>query len=151
LFEAALRRVVGEVQALRVCFITSEDGPRQILQPELEWEMSFVDVSDDADPAAAAQAWMTTDVARPMDLVRGPLFRYALIKQGAQRFVWYQVYHHIVMDAYGYGLVAHRVAQSYTALVARQSYPDNGFGSLQALVDNDRDYRESNQYTQDRT
>lgn len=150
LFEAALRRVVDEVEALHVCFITSEDGPRQILQPKLDWEMSFVDVSNDADPAAAAQGWMITDLTRSMDLVKGPLFRYALVKQGAQRFLWYQVYHHIVMDAYGYSLVAHQVSQTYTALVAGQPYPGNAFGSLQALVDNDGAYRESEQYTQDR-
>ena len=150
LFEAALRQVVDEVEALHVCFVSTEDEPRQILQPKLEWAMSFIDVSDHADPAAAAQAWMAADMARPMDLAHGPLFRYALIKQGPEHFAWYQVYHHIVMDAYGYSLVACQVAQVYTALVAGEPIPRNEFGSLQALVDKDRAYRNSEQYSQDR-
>src|SRR5581483_8694653 len=100
MFEAALRQVIGEVEAVRVRFVEVECEPRQILVPQTEWAMPLVDVSDDPNPTAAAHAWMTTDLARPMDLSRGPLFRYALLKLGAERFVWYQGYHHIVMDGY---------------------------------------------------
>jgi len=149
-FEAALRWVVDEVEALHIRLNTTEDGPRQIFQPKLEWLMAFIDVSDDADPAAAAHVWMTADLARPMDLVHGPLFLYALIEQGPRCFMWYLVYHHIVMDANGYSLVAYRMAQVYTALVTERPCPGNGSGSLRALVDNDRVYRESEQYTHDR-
>jgi Condensation domain len=151
LFEAALRQVVAEIDALHVHFVETDDGPRQILQQSQEWGMPIVDFSDDPDPMAAARAWMTADLARPMTLAQGPLFHYALIKLGPQRFVWYQGYHHIVMDGYGYSLVAHRMAQVYTALATGRPCTRNGFGSLRELVDSDAAYRDSEQFEQDHT
>jgi amino acid adenylation domain-containing protein len=149
LFGAALRRVVGEADALRVRFTGGGDGPRQIVQPLSEWLMPVVDVSDDSDPRAAAQAWMARDMARPMDLTVGPLFSYALIRLRSDWFVWYQGYHHIVMDGFGLSLIARRVAEVYTAFTQGRACDQNVFGSLRQLLDSDSAYRASEQFTQD--
>lgn len=116
LFETALRRVVGETDSLNVRFVEGNDGPQQVFEPLVNWLMPVVDVSNETDPHTSAQAWMTTDMARPMDLTEGPLFSYALIKMRADLFLWYQSYHHIVMDGISLSLVARRVAHVYTAL-----------------------------------
>ncbi|MGH3429298.1 MAG: AMP-binding protein, partial [Mycobacteriales bacterium] len=149
LFEVTLRRVVGEADALRVRFTGDGEGLRQVVQPLSEWLMPVVDVSDESDPLAAAQAWMTADVARPMDLAVGPLFSYALIKLRSDWFVWYQVYHHIVMDGFSLSLIARRVAEVYTALTQGRACDQNVFGSLRQLLDTDAAYRSSEQFTQD--
>jgi len=151
LFEAALRRVVGEVDALQVRFIENGDGPRQVVEPS-DWSMPVIDVSQASDARSAAEAWMAADAAQPMPLSRGPLFRYALFRLSPDLFLWYQSYHLIVMDAFGYSLVARRVAEMYTAL-ARGREPDenNVFGSLRQLLDSDAAYRASEQFEQDRT
>ncbi|MGH3854311.1 MAG: amino acid adenylation domain-containing protein [Pseudonocardiaceae bacterium] len=150
LFETALRRVVGEADALRVRFIEFSDGPRQVVESSLDWLMPFVDVSAKPDPLAAAHAWMTADVARPMDLARGALFSYALIKLRSDRFFWYRGYHHIVMDGFGSSLIARRVAKIYTALAHGRAVGQNGFGSLRQLLEDDASYRASEQFAQDR-
>lgn len=116
LFETVLRRVVEEVDSLHVRFVAVSDGPRQIVESSSEWLMSFLDVSDEPDPRLVAQAWMTADVARPMDPAQGPLFSYALINPKSDRFLWYQSYPHIVMDMFGFSLMARRVAELYTTL-----------------------------------
>ncbi|MBV9030940.1 MAG: amino acid adenylation domain-containing protein [Pseudonocardiales bacterium] len=150
LFETALRRVVGEVDSLHVRFVEGGDGPRQVVAPLSDWLMPVVDVSGEPDPHTAARAWMTTDMARPMDLTRGPLFSYALIKVRPDRFLWYKGYHHIVMDWFGFSLVARRVADVYTALAQGWSGGRKVFGSLRQLLDSDATYRASEQFTQDR-
>ncbi|MBV9730435.1 MAG: non-ribosomal peptide synthetase, partial [Pseudonocardiales bacterium] len=137
LFEAALRRVVGEVDSLHVRFVEGGDGPRQVVEPLSEWPMPVVDVSEEPDPRTAALAWMAADVARPMDLARGPLFSYALIKLRSDRFLWYQGYHHIVMDMFGFSLIARRVTEVYTALARGVMCDENVFGSLRQLLDSD--------------
>ncbi|CAM5416269.1 hypothetical protein SVIOM74S_05932 [Streptomyces violarus] len=82
----------------------------QILEREVPWSLSFVDVSDEPDPEAAGRAWIAADLARPMDLASGPLFSYALFRLAPDRFWWYHTYHHAAVDAFGYALVARRVA-----------------------------------------
>jgi hypothetical protein len=49
----------------------------------------LVDVSKEPDPHTAAPVWMAADIARPMDLTRGPLFSYALTQLRSDLFVWY--------------------------------------------------------------
>ncbi|MBV8992303.1 MAG: amino acid adenylation domain-containing protein, partial [Pseudonocardiales bacterium] len=150
LFEMALRRVLEEVDSLRVRFVENSDGPRQIVEPWSDWLMPVVDVSAESDPRTVAEAWMATDTARPMDLTRGPLFSYALIKLRPDQFLWYQCYHHIVIDGYGGSLVARRVAEVYTALAQGRVCTGDVFGSLRDLLDSDLTYRASDQLAQDR-
>ncbi len=150
LFEAALRRVVGETDALHVRFVEGADGPQQVVTRLSEWPMPFVDISERNDPHAAALKWITADIKRPMLLDRGPLFGYALIKLAPDLFWWYQSYHHIVIDRFGFALIARRVAEVYNALAHQRSCPDRVFGSLRQLVDSDVIYRASDQFGQDR-
>ncbi|MEU1932957.1 amino acid adenylation domain-containing protein [Streptomyces coeruleorubidus] len=150
LFEVALRQVVAETDALRVRLVPGEDGPVQILEREVPWSLSFVDVSDEPDPEAAGRAWIAADLARPMDLASGPLFSYALFRLAPDRFWWYHTYHHAAVDAFGYALVARRVAEVYTALVQGDKAGPCPFGPLSALVQADRDYHESQERAEDR-
>uniref|UniRef100_UPI00215DC498 condensation domain-containing protein n=1 Tax=Streptomyces phytophilus TaxID=722715 RepID=UPI00215DC498 len=150
LFEAALRHVVGEADALRVRLVPGADGPVQVLEPRLPWTLAFVDVSGEPDPEAAGRAWADADVARPMDLAEGPLFSFALLKLGPERFWWYHTYHHAAVDAFGYALVARRVAEVYTALVGGRTPGPSPFGSLATLVGADREYQDSADRAADR-
>ncbi|MET9518323.1 amino acid adenylation domain-containing protein [Streptomyces sp. NPDC002994] len=149
-FEAALRQVVAETDALRVRLVSGEDGPVQVLERELPWTLSLVDVSDEADPEAAARAWVSADMARSMDLASGPLFSYALLQLAPDRFWWYHTYHHAAVDAFGYALVARRVADVYTALADGRQAGPSPFGPLSALVRADQDYRASEDHAADR-
>src|SRR5262249_55035507 len=109
----------------------------------LAWPLPFIDISTEADARAAAEAWMKADLARPIDPTRGPLFAFALFKAAPDRFFWYARYHHIVMDGFAMGLVARRVADLYTRLVAGREANDDAFGSLAVLVEQDARYRAS--------
>jgi Condensation domain len=150
LFEATLRQVVGEADSLRVRFVEGSDGPRQIVEPSPDWLMPVIDISEEPDPRKVAHAWMTADVARPMDLARGALFSYALIKLRPNRFLWYWGYHRIVMDGFGSRLIVRRVAEIYTELANGRTCGRNVFGSLPQLLDSDASYRASEQFAQDR-
>ncbi|WP_407562405.1 amino acid adenylation domain-containing protein [Streptomyces sp. 184] len=150
LFEAALRQVVREADALRVRLVAGADGPVQVLERELPWTLASVDLSGAPDPEAAARAWVDADVARPMDLATGPLFSFALLKLAPDRFWWYHTYHHAAVDAFGYALVARRAAEVYTALVRGHDAGPSPFGPLAALVRADREYQESADRAADR-
>ncbi|MFI2203104.1 amino acid adenylation domain-containing protein [Streptomyces sp. NPDC020192] len=149
-FEAALRQVVAETDALRVQVVPGEDGPEQLLKRERRWSLPLVDVSDASDPEASARTWITQDLARPMDLASDPLFSFALLRLAPDRSWWCHTYHHAVMDAFGLSLMARRTAEVYTALAHGQRSGPSPFGPLSALVRADQDYRASQDCAADR-
>lgn len=149
LFETALRRVVEETEALSVSFV-ERDVPSQLVATPPDWSMTFQDVSAQADPIAAAEAWMRNDLVQPVDLCNGPFFAFALFKAAPDEFLWYARYHHIVMDAFGASLIAHRVADIYSALARGSDVADRPFGSLASLVAEDAAYRASARFDSDR-
>ncbi|MCG1020033.1 condensation domain-containing protein, partial [Mycetohabitans sp. B4] len=116
-FEVALRQVIDEADTLRLQFVDSDDGLRQRISAPA-WSMPVLDLTSQADSEAAAQAWMQADYQQSVNLMQGPLFGYALLKVAPAQWIWYQRYHHIMMDGYGQYLIAQRVAHVYSALCA---------------------------------
>ena len=151
LFERSLRYVVADTDALRLCVIETADGPRQWVQPEVEWHLARVDVSDFANPLEVAEAWMYCETRRLFDMERGPLLAQALIRLGDNRHVWFVRYHHVCIDGFGCAMLARRVASMYTSLVTGEPGAETGNGSCLDLVALDRDYRHSAELESDRT
>ncbi|GAA3486658.1 amino acid adenylation domain-containing protein [Streptomyces cremeus] len=149
-FARTLRQVAAEADSLRVRIVEGADGPRQSEIPDLGLPLHVADLRACANPDSAAYAWMHADLAEPFDLAAGPLFAHALFRVGDDRWLWYQRVHHIVMDGFGYSLLARRTAEVYTALASGRTPPDSPFGRLADLVDEDAGYRASETYDKDR-
>ncbi|WP_323073685.1 non-ribosomal peptide synthetase [Mycetohabitans endofungorum] len=147
-FEAALRQVIDEADTLRLQFVDSDDGLRQRIGTPA-WSMPVLDLTAQADPQAAAQAWMQADYQQPVNLTQGPLFGYALLKVAPAQWIWYQRYHHIMMDGYGQYLINQRVAHVYSALCAGVTPEPCTFGSVLELLESDAQYQASDQRVQD--
>jgi nonribosomal peptide synthetase DhbF len=149
LFNAAVTQAVIDTEALRVRLVEEIDSPRQLIGSPSEISMPLLDVSAELDPQAAAEAWMKADLAKPVDLLRGPLFHFALFKAAPARFFWYQRYHHVLIDGFGVVLFKRRVADIYTALVNNLPCGGNPFGSLAVLLEEDASYRASERFARD--
>ncbi|MGW3952443.1 amino acid adenylation domain-containing protein [Streptomyces sp. NPDC004752] len=150
-FDRALHHVVAETEALNVTFDTDDTGrPWQMHTPAVDWHTHLADLTAEPDPHAAALAWMDQDLARPVDLTRAPVFGHALLRTAPEEYLWYHRVHHIALDGFGLSLVARRVAQVYTALLAGQPVPESGFGTLESVRAEERAYRESARHAEDR-
>lgn len=149
-FEAAMRRTIAEASPFHARFTVEAGVPWQVLDLAADWSFPVLDVSGEADPLAAAEAWMRADLARPMDLTRGPLFSYALFTLGPERSVWYLSAHHVIADGHTGALIAQRVAELYSAAMAARPEPPSNFGSVQTLLEQEARYRASEQFTADR-
>lgn len=150
-FEAALRHVVAETEALGVRFVVDDqDQPWQLPGRAPAWAVHIADLSALPDPDGAALRWMAEDVAQQLDLGSDPMFGHALFQVGPARFFWYHRVHHILLDGFGLALVARRVAEVYTALVARRVPDGMDFGSLRAVVAEDAAYQGSPRQIRDR-
>ncbi|MGW1886988.1 amino acid adenylation domain-containing protein [Streptomyces sp. NPDC001970] len=150
LFAAALRRVTAEADVLRVRVENGPDGPRQHIRATVELPLTVLDLHGDDGAERKAEAWMRADLAKPCDLATGPLFRHALFRVGAQRWLWYQRIHHLVIDGFGYSLLVRRTAEVYTALARGEEPAPRTFGTLADLVAEDAAYRSSDAFAADR-
>lgn len=150
----AVRRTVDEAQTLRLRVHDTPDGPRQTITDEPAAAPRTVDLRAERDPVAVAHALVDAQRAsasehcRPM--VDRPLYTYTLLRL-SDREVWcVQLYHHLVIDGYTAAMLSRRVAAHYTALVRHAEPPRPVFGSLEAMIEQDRAYQDSEQYQQDR-
>ncbi|MGA5361274.1 amino acid adenylation domain-containing protein [Streptomyces purpurascens] len=150
LLQESARRAIAEAEALQVRFVTDSTGPWQIVTPPADLTVPLIDVSAEPDPRRAALAWMETDLTRPLDLASAPLYTCALFTAAPDRFFWYQRVHHIVMDGFGAALVIRRLCDIYNALSGGLPVDDETFGPLRLLLEEERTYRASQQFTQDR-
>ncbi|WP_369381995.1 amino acid adenylation domain-containing protein [Streptomyces sp. cg36] len=150
LFETALRRTVGEAQTFALRFADTPDGPRSAPAAADDWPLRLVDVSAEADPGAAAEAWIRADMARAADLTEGPLFTQALFTLAPDRHFWFLRAHHILLDGYSYKLVARRLSEVYAALADGREVPASPFLPVDRLLEEENAYRASDRFTRDR-
>ncbi|MFB7653285.1 MULTISPECIES: amino acid adenylation domain-containing protein [unclassified Streptomyces] len=149
-FDTALHLVVAETEALNATFVPDSEGrPWQVDTPAGDWRTHIADLTAEPRPLAAALTWMDQDLARPVDLARGPIFGHALLRTGEAEYLWYHRVHHIALDGFGLSLVARRVAEVYTVLVSGESVPASGFGTLESVRTEEHAYRTSARHTED--
>ncbi|MDG9720866.1 non-ribosomal peptide synthetase [Streptomyces sp. DH24] len=153
LFVSAMRQVVTETEALRARFTDDGTGPVQTVEPVGDWDqqpLHVLDFSSAEHPQREAEAWMWADADTPVDVCEGPLYRFALIKVADDRTLFYYRYHHVVMDAFGASLVASRLAEIYTRLVAGEDTTGDALPPLRELIDDETAYRQSAAFQADR-
>lgn len=97
-----------EFEQLRTVFRTTPSGPEQQVcgtPPALQQ----IRVADRQE----AEAWMHSDLARPMDLAAGDVVRAALLTGHDGVVLWYHAAHHVVLDGYGAQQLLRRVCELY--------------------------------------
>lgn len=151
LFVRALRAALADVDAYRLRFRLVDGAPRQYADPAADVPVRIVDLRAEPDPGAAADAWMRAELALPVDPLDGDtLFTHAVIALGDGHLIWYHRAHHLIMDGHGGALVAARVGDAYAALLAGGEYGEPPLEPSHVLVESERAYRASPDFTRDR-
>ncbi|MEU8953445.1 amino acid adenylation domain-containing protein [Streptomyces sp. NPDC048518] len=150
LLQEAHRRVVAEMEALRLRFVETADGPAQYVDDLAEPPAHYFDVSSDADPGASAETWMRADMAKEVKLSDPPPFTTALFKLAPDRFTLYRRVHHLLLDGGSLGMLHHRTAQVYTQLAAGRTVDDTPFRPFRMLVESETAYLASTRRERDR-
>ncbi|WNL46955.1 amino acid adenylation domain-containing protein [Dyella sp. BiH032] len=150
LFRQALYRLVYEAGMMRANVIERDGRPQLVIRQVYGGQFPYFDMSGEADPRAAAEAWMREEYSRNPDLEQDPLWVSVLFKLAEDHYLWYQRAHHIVLDGFGGGLLARRLAELYTALVAGQEPPPCAFTPASTAIDMETAYRESDRFRRDR-
>jgi len=130
--ERALTQLVARHEALRTVFEVRGDSTVQTVLPASPVQLPMHDVR--SLPAAEREAAAITALRRvadtPFDLAREPGFRAAIARLADDDHVLLLLTHHIVSDAWSYGVMFRDLGVLYDAAV-RRSAPDLATPSLQ--------------------
>ncbi|WP_217142904.1 non-ribosomal peptide synthetase [Streptomyces sp. AC627_RSS907] len=150
LLAEATRRFLDEADGFRVRVGEHEGELRQWVEPAGAWEQLFVDLSAEADPEAAAHAWMKADMARPRLPGHPPNLTSAVLRVAGQRHWWYSGIHHLISDGFGAGIAVRRVAALYTALSEGRDAAEGALRPVRELLAEQAAYRASDDFRADR-
>ncbi|MER5294251.1 amino acid adenylation domain-containing protein [Streptomyces pharetrae] len=158
LLREAICRTMSEAEALTVSCGEDADGPWQRVRPDAVVDVPLVDLGrgrdtgagSEAEAWAAARRWMRGRIDSPLDPARDGVHRHAILRVAPERHIWFWQLHHLVADGVTSQMIARRTAEVYGALAAGREVSANPFGSLLSLVEEERHYRASAEYAQDR-
>ncbi|PSJ28355.1 non-ribosomal peptide synthetase [Streptosporangium nondiastaticum] len=157
--EEALRRTLAEADGLHVR-LAEHDG-RTVLRPvpfdAAAWHLPRLDTTGAASPVDAAVALVRDQLACPPRLepadgsgAAPALTGSLLVTVAPGHHLWFQYFHHLVVDGYGVALFTRRVAAVYTALVRGEDVPASPFEPAARLADADAAYLASDKAAADR-
>jgi hypothetical protein len=103
----ALGHVIKRQDVLRTTFLPGKERPLQVVRAEADPVLSYRDwpaaaTGDDHLPAQTQEFF-----ARPIDLLRGPLYRIEMLKRGADHHVLALAIHHSIADGWTLGNFVH--------------------------------------------
>jgi amino acid adenylation domain-containing protein/non-ribosomal peptide synthase protein (TIGR01720 family) len=116
MFRNVINTLIERHESLRTCFITTNNGPRQVINPLTEqYRMGYLNLDGHADGEAAAFETAALFANTPFNLETGPLFKTLLIRLSAKKYVLLMNVHHIVFDEWSYRVLITEMSELYNA------------------------------------
>ncbi|MFD4353252.1 amino acid adenylation domain-containing protein [Nocardia sp. NPDC058518] len=112
----AAQALIDRHENLRVAFVETDDGPRQLVlsAAEIHWrELDLTDITDDAQRARELDRTIELDALTRFDLTRPPLLRFTLIRTAPETFRLVMTNHHLVLDGWSTPLLVRELLTLY--------------------------------------
>ncbi|MBZ4324190.1 amino acid adenylation domain-containing protein, partial [Streptomyces huiliensis] len=155
--EEALRRTLAEADGLHIRLAERDGRTVQVPVPfdAAAWHLPRLDTTGAASPVDAAVELVRAQLSCPprLDAADGEppaLTGSLLVTVAPDHHLWFQYFHHLVVDGYSVALFTRRVAAVYTALVQGAPVPASPFEPVARLVEADRAYLASDKPAADR-
>ncbi|MBC2876624.1 MULTISPECIES: non-ribosomal peptide synthetase [Streptomyces] len=155
--EEALRRTLAEADGLHIRLAERDGRTVQVPVPfdAAAWHLPRLDTTGAASPVDAAVELVRAQLSCPprLDAADGEppaLTGSLLVTVAPDHHLWFQYFHHLVVDGYSVALFTRRVAAVYTALVHGEPVPASPFEPVARLVEADRAYLASDKPAADR-
>src|SRR5215218_251271 len=125
---SALERAVAEIvrrhETLRTRVELREGEPVQVVDPFAGWTLPVVDRPiPESDREAEYQRLATEEMARPMDIEAGPLFRATLVRAADDDALFLWTVHHAMSDGWSTGVFDRELKALYEAFAAGRESP----------------------------
>ncbi|MGO2233569.1 non-ribosomal peptide synthetase [Marinomonas sp. UCMA 3892] len=129
------------------------DGvPTQQLEcSDLDITPERLDISNESDGQAYMDSLIQQDLDAELTLSSTmPLVRQIVFKLSDQLYVWYQRFHHIMLDGFSFNAFTARVASIYQALVLQKTVSNTPYASFYKVVEEEQAYKKSDKYLHDK-
>ncbi|MFI6999798.1 amino acid adenylation domain-containing protein [Nocardia sp. NPDC050175] len=142
----AAQALVARHENLRVAYVETDDGPRQLVLADAEIQWQDADLTDIADPEARQRELdrvIAVDARTRFELTRPPLVRFTLIRTAADSYQFVLTNHHLVLDGWSTPLLVRELLALYvTSGDASALPPAHSYREFLSWLD-DRDDAES--------
>lgn len=133
--QKALQHVVAMQPGLRSYFITQAGVPKQVIRARCDMKvLQFDDISSlkKEEQALGLQQWIIEHAHCQFQLTDLPLFRFSLLKLGADDYRLLLNIHHIVVDGYSAHLLIESISTYYQQFLIGESVEVNPFDQVYA-------------------
>ncbi|MFI6865592.1 amino acid adenylation domain-containing protein [Nocardia sp. NPDC050406] len=145
----AIERFGSETQVGHVRLIEIDGVPHQVVDPTWRPGWARIDLREEADPRAAALAWMNEHASSPIDIEHDPLTINVVLRTGDSDYIWYTRGHHIVIDGYGAMNATTRTAEIYSALENQTEPAVSRATPLATIYADEIKYRDTSRFVKD--
>lgn len=142
LFDKAIRQGLAEADTLHAQFFIDDNNepmqklpcyytPQQVHAPQ--W-LDFTQAQDPSAPYKVMEQDLATEL--PVDGDQ-PLYRHVMMKISNQpeRWIWYQRYHHIMLDGFSFDMLTRRILAIYDAIRKNRLPKPSPFTPFSAVVE----------------
>jgi amino acid adenylation domain-containing protein len=111
-FQNAFQKLIKQSDSLRTIFRESNNEPRQIILPKLDFSLRLINFTDRNSADQDLKEWIEKRSQKVLDLTKCS-FDSVLIKITDQRFVWYLNQHHLTTDAHSSSIIYKQMLELY--------------------------------------
>ncbi|MFE9785121.1 amino acid adenylation domain-containing protein [Nocardia salmonicida] len=112
----AAQALIDRHENLRVAFVETDDGPRQLVlsAAEIRWQdIDLTEIADDEQRARELDRVIELDALTRFDLTGPPLLRFTLIRTAPENFRLVMTNHHLVLDGWSTPLLVRELLTLY--------------------------------------
>lgn len=141
LFTQALQATLREADTLQVRIVEMDGAYRQQRVEHSPPTLAVAPAEQLSQTAFMAELF--GQIQQAFNPAAGYLYEHKLYRREAKRHVWLHRAHHLLLDGYGFQLIARRVAVYYEALLSGKPLAAAAFGTLDAILEADQAYQNS--------
>jgi amino acid adenylation domain-containing protein len=121
----SLSEIIRRHEALRTTFDLRHGQPAQIINEAQPVSLPYVDLGQlpESEREARVRELAIEDATRPVDLKRGPLARFSLLRLSDESHVLLVTMHHIISDGWSIGVFVRELASLYAAFSESEASP----------------------------
>lgn len=146
--QKALQHIVNKHAALQMCVINTPEGPKQIIQEDVQITMACYDwCAYQAEEKSLMLDHALQEVLHePFDFTSGALLRFQLFQLEQNNYLLHIVFHHIMFDGWSMGLFLQDLEQAYNSYVIEDEGRISVLDSYHDLIQKQQNYRGTESY-----